>query len=64
VVAVRQPDCGQRISGPLAPLANLNPRIQEPVSDVLGRRLMLGEEELLEHEPDAAGAQRGELPVV
>ena len=36
---------------------------QQPVGDVAQDGLVLGEEELLEHEPDPGGAQRRQLPV-
>ena len=37
--------------------------VEQPVGDVVERGLVLGQEELLEHEADPRGAQRGQLSV-
>ena len=37
--------------------------VQQPVGDVVQRGLVLGQEELLEHEPDPGRPQRGQVPV-
>ena len=44
----------ERLGRALAPLPHGDARVQQPVGDVLERGRVLGEEELLEHEPDAA----------
>ena len=61
--AVAEADAGQRLSRALAPLPHRRTRIQEPVGDVLERRRVLGEEELLEHKSDPGRAHRGKLAV-
>ena len=40
-----------------------HPGVEQPVGDVVQHGGVLGEEELLEHEPDPGGPQRGQLPV-
>ena len=47
-----EPDPAQRGGGLLAPLGQAAPGVQQRVGDVVQRGLVLGEEELLEHEPD------------
>jgi len=61
--AVREPDSRQRLvrlfaAGPGRPAG-----IQQAIGHVVERGLMLGQEELLEHESDGGGPQRGDLPV-
>ncbi len=60
---VRQPDPVQRGRGQPPPLVAADPGVQQPVGDVAQHALVLGEEELLEHEPDPRRPQRGQLPV-
>ena len=55
-----EPDPVQRRRGPLAPLGQADAGVQEPVGHVVQGGGVLGEEELLEHEADAGGAQRGD----
>ena len=54
---------GERRGGPLAAAGEACPGIQQPVGDVVQRAGVLGQEELLEHEADPGGPQRGQLPV-
>ena len=54
---------GERLGRLRAPLASARAGVEQPVGDVLERRRVLGQEELLEHEPDARGAQRRELAI-
>jgi hypothetical protein len=55
-------DAGQRHRSPPGPLAGRHPRVQQPVRHVVHSGLSRREVELLEHEPDPPGAQRGQLP--
>jgi hypothetical protein len=64
VLALGKSDRGKSLRRPLPPLSYWNSCVEQPVGDVVERNLVLGEEELLEHEPDAAGSQRGELTVI
>src|SRR5947209_3946579 len=56
--AVAEPDPGKRLGR--APLAHprRHPRVQQPLGDVVEHALVLGEEELLEDEPDPRRPQR------
>jgi hypothetical protein len=60
---VSEPDPAQRRGGPLAAAGQACAGVQERVSDVVQGGGVLGQEELLEHEPDRGGPQRGDLPV-
>ncbi len=60
---VRQPDPGQRVCRQPPPLAAADAGVQQPVGHVAQHALVLGEEELLEHEPDPGRPQRRQLPV-
>src|SRR5215469_7054866 len=46
-----------------APRAAAHPGVQQPVGHVAKHALGLGQEELLEHEPDPGRPQRGQFPV-
>ena len=64
VLALSKPN---RIEGPgrqLTPLTDLRSGVQQPVRDVVEHGLVLGQEELLEDEPDTPGPQRCELAIV
>ena len=60
---VPEPDPVQRGGGQPPPLGAADPGVEQPVGDVAEHGLVLGEEELLEHEPDPRGPQRRQLPV-
>ena len=60
---VPEPDPLQRGRREPAPLVAANAGVQQPVGDVGQHGLVLGEEELLEHEPDPGRPQRGQFPV-
>ncbi len=64
MLAVGEPNRVQRLGGELASLTDLRAGIQQPVRDVVEHGLVLGEEELLEHEFDAPRTQRRELGIV
>ena len=55
------PTRSQRIAARCEPLAAGHARVQQAERDVLERRERRQQEELLEHEPDAPGPQRGAL---
>ena len=61
--AVGQADGGQRLERAPAAQSGRRARVEQAVGDVVQRGRVLGQEELLEDEADAGGAQRGELPV-
>ena len=61
--AVAEADGDQRLGGPGAALPDAGTGVEQAVGDVVQYGGVLGEEELLEHEPDAGGAQRGQFPV-
>ena len=61
---MREADPLERLRRARAPLGGRDAGIEQPVGDVLERGGVLGEEELLEHEPDAARAQPRQLAVV
>ena len=64
VEPVAEPDRReQRLAACARRSATGTPRVEQPVGDVLERRRVLGEEELLEDEADPRRAQRGELAV-
>jgi len=54
--SVREADAVERLVGSVAPLGGRDAGVEHPVGDVLPHRRVLGEEELLEHEPDPARA--------
>ena len=58
-----QPDDLQGVQGGSAALGGTDPGVEEPVGHVLGDGGVLGQEELLEHEPDPGGPQRGQVAV-
>ena len=58
-----RPTAVERFGCQLAALCGRDARVQKTVGDVLEQRRVLGEEELLEHEPDPRGPNRGELAV-
>src|SRR5215469_15958666 len=60
---VPEADPGQRGDGQPPPLVAADAGVKQPVGDVAQDGLVLGEEELLEHEPDPGSAQRRQLPV-
>src|SRR6266702_2193249 len=60
---VPQPHPGQGPGRPLPPFGGAIAGIQQPVGHVGQRGLLLGQEELLEHEPDRGRPQPGKLPV-
>src|SRR5580693_801857 len=59
-----QPDPGQRGQREPTPLGAADPGIQQPVGDVVQHLLVLGQEELLEHESDPGRAQCRQLSVL
>ena len=61
--AVGEADGGQRLERATAAQSDRRARVEQAVGDVVQRGRVLGQEELLEDEADAGGAQRGELPV-
>ncbi len=60
---VRQPHPVQGLQRQPPPPAAPDPGIEQPVRHVAQHALVLGQMELLEHEPDPPGPQRGQLPV-
>ena len=58
-----QADQLQGVEGLVAPFGHGDPGVEEPVGHVVEHALVLGQEELLEHEADPGGPQRGQLPV-
>jgi hypothetical protein len=60
---VRQPDPAQRFGGQPPPGGAADAGVQQPVGHVAQHRLVLGEEELLEHEPDPGRPQPRQPPV-
>ena len=60
---VREPDPRQRRGGRSAPLVAADPGVEQPVGHVVEHGLVLGKEELLEHEADPRRPQCGQLPV-
>ena len=54
-------DQGQGVEGSGAPFGLGDPGVEEPVGHVVEDALVLGQEELLEHEADPGGPQRGQL---
>ena len=60
---VPEPDPVQRGGREPPPLVAADPGVQQPVGDVAQHGLMLGQEELLEYEPDPGRPQRRQLPV-
>ncbi len=52
------------VQRPAAPFGQPDPGVQEAVGHVVEHGLVLGQEELLEDEPDAGGPQVGDLAVV
>ena len=54
---------GSGFGGLGAALGDADAGVEQAVGDVVQHGGVFGEEELLEHEPDAGGAQRGQLPV-
>ena len=58
-----QADHGQGVEGLGAPFDLGDPGVEESVGHVVQHALVLGQEELLEHEADPRGPQGGELPV-
>jgi hypothetical protein len=54
-------DQGECVPGGRAPFGRPGPGIQQPVGHVVQHTLVLGQEILLEHEPDRRGAQRGQV---
>jgi hypothetical protein len=60
---VPEPDPVQRVQGVPAASGQPYAGVQQPVGHVVQGRRVLGQKELLEHEADARGAQRGQLPV-
>ena len=53
----------ERFAGPLPALGLTDAGVEESVGHVVEDGLVLGEEELLEHEADPGGSQRGEIGV-
>src|SRR5262249_58620195 len=60
---IAEADPRQCLPGPSTPLARRQAGIEQPVCDVLERGCMLGEEELLEDEPDPGRPESCELPI-
>ena len=60
---VRQAHAGQGVGCGLAAVGKRCTGVKEPVGHVVENALVLGQEELLEDEPDARGAQGRKLPV-
>jgi hypothetical protein len=58
-----QPDPVQGLQRQKPPRAAAHPGIHQPVGHVAQHGLVLGEEELLEHEPDPGRSQPGQFPV-
>ena len=56
-------DESEGIEGTGPPFRLGDPGVEEAVGHVVERTLVLGQEELLEHEADTGGPQRGQLPV-
>ena len=61
--ALGQADQLQGVEGPLAALVEGDAGVEEPVGDVVQHGGVLGQEELLEDEPDPGGAQVGHVVV-
>src|SRR5581483_5046479 len=62
--AVREADAFERLVRASVPLAGADAGVEEPVGDVLARRRMLGEEELLKDEADLARSWPREVAIV
>jgi hypothetical protein len=60
---VTEADSLERSAGGRPPLVERQPGVQEPVGGVVENGHTVQQEELLEHEPDVAGAQRGQLAI-
>src|SRR5581483_7294895 len=58
IAAVPEPDALQRLGGALLARRSRHPGVQQALGHVVERALVLGEEELLEHEPDPRRPQR------
>src|SRR5205814_8428702 len=63
VASVAEADPLQDIGGAATTLAHADPGVEQAVGDRLADRYAGGEVELLEHESDGPGPQRGQLPV-
>ena len=63
VGAAGQADQFEGVEGPGSAFGLGDPGVEEPVGHVVEDGLVLGQEELLEHEPDPGRPQRGQLPV-
>jgi len=53
----------QGVEGTRPPFGLGDPGVEEAVGHVVEHALVLGQEELLEHEADPSGPQRGQLPI-
>ena len=58
-----QADQGEGVEGLGPPFGLGDPGVEEAVGHVVEHALVFGQEELLEHEADPGGPQRGQLPV-
>ena len=58
-----RPTSLEGVEGTGPPLCLGDPGVEEAVGHVVEHALVLGQEELLEHEADPGGPQRGQLPV-
>ena len=63
VEPMAEPDPVQRGRGQPAPLPARHPGVQQPVGHVVQGGHAAGQMELLEHEPDGGGPQRGQLAI-
>jgi hypothetical protein len=60
---VAEPHPFQRRGGLVTTVGQAGPRVQQPIGHVVHDGLVLGQEELLEHEPDPLRPQPRQLPV-
>ena len=58
-----QTDQAEGVEGPCTPFDLGDAGIEETIGHVVQNALVLGQEELLEHEADPRGPQRGQLPI-